>query len=100
MLQKVFHNDLVAIRKSKLTLKLNKSAYFVICLLDLSKVWMYKFYYDYIKSKYFNNSRLLFTETNILMYEIKPEGVNEDFRKDKILFDFSNYSAKSKNHDD
>ena len=67
---------------------------------DLSKVLMYKFHYDYIKNKYGNNSRLLFTDADSLMYEIKSEDVYEDFSKDKEMFDFSNYSAESKYYDD
>ena len=66
------------------------------CILELSKILMYEFHYDYIKNKYCNNSRLLFTDTDSLMYEIKSEEVYEDFRNDKKIFDFSNYSAKSK----
>ena len=31
-----------------------------------------------------------------LMYEIKTEDVFEDFRNNKNMFDFSNYSTKSK----
>ena len=46
------------------------------------KVLMYKFHYDYIKNKCGNNSRLLFTDTDSLMYEIKTEDVYEDFSKD------------------
>ena len=34
------------------------------------------------------------------MYEIKTEDVYEDFSKDKDMFDFSDYSAKSKYYDD
>ena len=34
---------------------------------------MYEFHYDYIKNKYGNNSRLLFTDSDSLMYEIKTE---------------------------
>ena len=53
---------------------------------------MYDFHYDYIKNKYNNNSRLLLTDTDSLMYEIKTEGVHEDFSSYKEKFDFSNYS--------
>ena len=39
---------------------------------------MYEFYYDYIKNKYDNRSKLLFTDTDSLIYEIKTEDVYED----------------------
>ena len=54
-----------------------------MCILDLSKILMYKFHYDYIKNKYGSNSRSLFTETCSLMYEIKAKDFYEDFIKDK-----------------
>ena len=41
-------------------------------------------------NKYGNNSRLLFTDTDSLMYEIKTEDVYEDFSNDKETFDVSN----------
>ena len=49
---KVFDNNLVVMRKSKVTLKLNIPAYFGMCLLDLSIVLMYEFHHDYNKNKY------------------------------------------------
>ena len=82
---KIFDNDLVAIRKSKVTLMLNKPAYIGMCILELSKVLMYEFHYDYIKNKYDNSSKLLFTDTDSLMYEIKTEDVYEDFSNNKCL---------------
>ena len=75
MSQKIFHNDLVAVRKSKVTLTLNKPAYVGMCILDFSKALMYELHYDYVKNKYGNNSRLLFTDSDSLMYEIKTEHV-------------------------
>ena len=60
MSRKIFDNDLVAIRKNKVTLTLNRAAYIGMCILELSKVLMYEFHYDYIKNKYGNNSGLLF----------------------------------------
>ena len=50
-LHKIFDNNLVAIRKSKPALKLKKPAYIGMCILELSKVLMYEFHYDYIKNK-------------------------------------------------
>ena len=65
-----------------------------MCILELSKMLMYKFHYDYIKNKYDNNLRL-FTDTDSLMYEIKTEDVCKDFSNNKEMFDFSSYSTKS-----
>ena len=84
------------IRKSKVTLTLNKPKYIGMCILELSKVLMYGFHFDYIKNKYGNSSSLLFTDTDSLMYEIKTEDIYEDFSSNKEMFDFSNYSTKSK----
>ena len=94
MSHKIFDNDLVAIRKNIVTLTLNKPAYIGMCILESSKVLMYEFHYDYIKNNYGNNSRLLFTETDSLMYEIKTEDVYQGFSNDKEMFAFSNYSNK------
>ena len=52
MPQKVFDNDLVAMRESKVTLTLTKQAYVIMWILGLRKVLMYQFHQDYIKNKY------------------------------------------------
>ena len=93
MSHKIFDNNLVAIRKSKLALKVNKLAY-------IQYIRMYylelrnEFLYDYIKNKYDNKSKLLFTEIDIIMYEIKTEDVYKDFSSDKEMYDFNNYLTK------
>ena len=99
MSHKIFDNDSVAIRKNKVTLTLNKPTYIGICILELSKVLMHEFHYENIKNKYGNNSRLLFTENDSLMYEIKTENVYKDFINDNEMFAFSNYLTKSKYFD-
>ena len=38
-----------------------------------------------------NCAKLLFTDTDSLVYEIKTNDVYEDFYEDKELFDFSDY---------
>ena len=99
MSHKLLDNDLDAISKNKVTLRLNKSAYIGMCTLELSKVLMYELYFGYIKNKYGNNWRLLFTDTDSLMYEIKTEDIYEDFSNNKEMFDFSDYSTNSKHYD-
>ena len=96
--KKIFGNDLVTIHKSKVKLTINKPAYIGICILEMSRMLMYEFHYDYIKNKYDSNSGLLFTDS-ITIYKIKAKDVYQDFSTDKEMFDFSNYSAKSKYYD-
>ena len=47
---------------------------------------MYQLHYDY-DLKTFNDVKLLFTDTDSLVYEIKGENVYEQCFKDKELFD-------------
>ena len=56
-------------------------------ILELSKALMYEFNYNYIKSKYSNNSRLLSTDIDNLSYETKTENIYEYFANDKEMFD-------------
>ena len=70
MLHKIFEISSVVISKSKLALKLKKPAHTGMCTLELGKVFMYEFHYEYIKNKYGNSSRLLFTNSDSLMHEI------------------------------
>ena len=54
---------------------------------------MYKFHYEYVKNKF--DAKLLFTDTESLVYEIKSKDVYEECFKDRELFDFSEYSVDS-----
>ena len=100
MSHKIFDNNLGGIRKRKLALKLRKPASIGMCILELSNLLMYEFHYDYTKNKYDNKSKILVKDTDNLMYEIKTEDVYEDFSSNKEMFYFSDYSIKSKYHDD
>ena len=80
----------------KQRLKLDKPSYVGMCILDLSKTLMYDFHYNYIKVKYGEKAKLLFTDTDSLCYHIKTDDVYEDLYKDKGLFDNSDYAKSSK----
>ena len=96
MLDKIFDNDLVVIRKNKVTLTLSKFTYIEMCILELTKVLMYGFHYDYIKNKYGNNSKLSFKGTDSLLYEIKTEDVYKDFKMYSYLVDDKSEHKKQK----
>ena len=81
------NNLLLFIKKSVLIL--GKPIYAGFSILELSKLLMYKFHYDYVKDKF--DTKLLFTDTDSLVYEIKEKDVFEVSYSDKYLFDFSNY---------
>ena len=88
----IFSEDLVAIHMKKTKLVFNKPVYIGMCILDLSKTLMYNFHYNYIKQKYKDKAKLLFTDTDSLMYEIQTEDFYEDLSADvKHMFDTSDY---------
>ena len=92
---KIFNENLVAVHKIKETITLNRLAYVGMCILDLSKTLMYDFHYNYIKQKYGEKAKLLFTDTDSLTYEIESEDVYQDFWNDKDRFDNSDYPENS-----
>ena len=91
---KSFGKVYAAIQEIKPVLILNKPIYIGITVLSLSKWKIYDFHYNFIKKNF--DAELLFTDTDILTYEIKSKDVYEEFFKWKDLFDFSNYSKDSK----
>ena len=90
--RKIFNENLVSVHMSKTSLLMNKPIYLGMCILDLSKIIMYDFHYNYIKSKYADKAKLLFTDTDSLMYEIETEDFYKDISGDvKDRFDTSDY---------
>ena len=97
---KTFNENLVAVHKIKETLTLNRPAAYVgMCILDLSKTLMYDFHYNYIKNKYGDRAKLLFTDADSLTYEIEAEDVYQDFWYDKDKFNNSDYPENSPYYD-
>ena len=89
----IFCEELIAVHMKKTELKFDKPVYLGMCILDLSKTIMYEFHYKYIKPKYGDKAKLLFTDTDSLMYEKKkPEDFYKDISGDvKDRFDTSDY---------
>ena len=92
-LKKYLIKSFVAVHCSKTVLTFNKPIYVGFCILELSKLLMYQFHYDYILKKV--DGKLLFTDTDSLVYEIKDSNVSAQYFKDRNLFDFSGYPKDS-----
>ena len=57
MSYKIFDNNLVAIRRRNVVLKLNRPTYIGMCISKYSKVFIYEFHHDYIKKNFGNKTK-------------------------------------------
>ena len=93
--RKIFNENLVSVHMKKTSLTMNKPVYLGMCILDLSKNLMFDFHYQYIKPKYGNKAKLLFTDTDSFLYEIQTEDFYKDISGDvRDRFDTSDYPEK------
>ena len=88
----IFSENLVAIHTKKTELKFDKPVYLGMSILDISKTLMYDFHYNYIKQKYEDKAKPLFSDTDSLIYEIETKDFYKDISADvKDRFDTSDY---------
>ena len=89
---KKFSEHLMAIEMKKTRVKMTKPIYLGMSILDISKILMYEFWYDYIKPKYGDRAKLCYTDTDSFVIDIKTKDFFEDISNDvKRRFDTSNY---------
>ena len=90
--RKIFNENLISVHMKKTSLTMNKPVYLGMCILELSKTIMFDFHYNYIKPKYGDNAKLLFTDTDSFLYEILTEDFYKDISGDvRDRFDTSEY---------
>ena len=94
---KRFSEYLLAIEMKKTKVKINKPVYLGMSILDISRTLMYKFWYDYIKSKYEDRAKLCYTDTDSFIVHIIPEDFFVDISDDvERWFDTSNHDENDK----
>ena len=94
---KRFSEYLLAIEMKKTKVKINKPVYLGMSILDISRTLMYKFWYDYVKSKYEDRAELCYTDTDSFIVHIIPEDFFVDISDDvERWFDTSNYDEDDK----
>ena len=75
---------------------MNKPIYLGLSILEISKLLMYEFWYDYMKLKYGNSVKLYYMDTDSFIMNIKTEDFYKDISNDvEKRFDTSNYEVNS-----
>ena len=94
---KHFSDNLLAIEMKKTKVKMNKPVYLGMSILDISKMLMYEFWYDYVKPKYKDKAKLCYMDTDSFVINIFTEDFFEDINNDvERWFDTSNYDKNDK----
>ena len=90
----LFGENLMGCEMGKVKVVMNKPVYLDQVILDLSKIIMYEFHYDYMVPKYgLEKLKLCYMDTDSLVYDIKTEAFYEDIADDvEARFDTSGYS--------
>ena len=86
--------DLSIIEMKRMKVKMNKPIYLGLSILDISKLLMYEFWYDYMKPKYDDNVKLCYMDTDSFVMNIKTKDFYKDIANDvEDRFDTSNYEV-------
>ena len=93
---KIINENLVIVMKKPAEIKMNKPLAVGFAILELSKLFMYKSYYDVFMSHFKSkNISLCFSDTDSFLFKVKTNNLSNDLKELKYLFDFSKYP---KNH--
>ena len=90
----IIDENLITVQMRKTMVYFNKPVYLGMSILDLSKFLMNDFHYNYIKTKYGDKAKLLFTDSDSLAYEITTNDFYKEISPDiEKRFDTSDYPA-------
>ena len=90
----LFGTNLMGCEMGKIKVVMNKPVYLGQAILDLSKIVMYEFHYDYMKRKYDDDSlTLCYMDMDSLIYSIETDDFYKDIADDvSNRFDTSGYN--------
>ena len=100
---KFFIENLLAIEMREIQILMNEPVYLGLSILDLSKIVMCEFLYDYVKPKYDENAKLCYMNTDSFIVHVKIDDICKDIAQDvETRFDSSRFEvdrplAKGKN---
>lgn len=90
-----FCEDLVAIEMERTSILMNKPISVGMAILDISKVVMYEFFYNFLKKKYGENVCLAYTDTDSFVLHVKTTDFYADMQQNLERYDTSDYPEKN-----
>lgn len=87
----IFDDELVAIELQKTNVDMDKPIAVGMTILDVSKITMYSFLYDFLKPKYGEKCRVAYTDTDSFIIDVATDDFYADMRENIFMFDTSDY---------
>ena len=75
----------------------NKPIYMGACILEISELHMYEFWYDHLKEKYSDKIKLIYTDTDSFVIEVETDDIYKDMYEDRHLYDYFEYPTNHPN---
>ena len=85
----IITDNLVAIKKQKPKIFVDRPIYLGFCILDLSKIVIYKFHYETIFPKYGSLAKLAYTDMDSFIYHIQTPDLYKGMAEDLDAYDTS-----------
>ena len=94
---KIVNENLTLVTLSKTEVCLDKPISIGCAILDVVKLIMYRWHYDYFQEKYGRASKLLFTDTDSLCYHVTCPDIYQDIKTDMLEhYDMSDFPKDHK----
>lgn len=92
---KILNEDLAVIELQKTHIKMNKPIIIGMSILDISKITMYSFLYDFLKPKYGKNCTVAYTDTDSFILSVQTDDFYNDMKQHLNRYDTSDYTENN-----